>query len=141
LLNQRAVLAHGIWLDQADRALLAETGAQVAHCPSSNLFLGSGLLDWAALQDAGVAVTLASDVGGGTSLSPLRTMAEAYKVQALQGLRMTAWKLLYSATLRRGACAAPGARDRHARAWHAGRHRGLGLGRGAGCAAPRQPGA
>ena len=98
LLNERAVLAHGIWLDHADRALLAQTGAQVAHCPSSNLFLGSGLLDWAALQDAGVAVTLASDVGGGTSLSPLRTMAEAYKVQALQGLRMTAWKLLYSAT-------------------------------------------
>jgi guanine deaminase len=104
LLNERAVLAHGIWLDPADRALLAETGAQVAHCPSSNLFLGSGLLDWPALQDAGVAVTLASDVGGGTSLSPLRTMAEAYKVQALQGLRMTAWKLLYSAT--RGAARA-----------------------------------
>lgn len=98
LLNERAVLAHGIWLDQADRALLAGIGAQVAHCPSSNLFLGSGLLDWAALQQEGVSVSLASDVGGGTSLSPLRTMAEAYKVQALQGLRMTAWKLLYGAT-------------------------------------------
>jgi guanine deaminase len=104
LINERAVLAHGIWLDESDRALLADAGAQIAHCPISNLFLGSGLLDWAALQDAGVAVTLASDVGGGTSLSPLRTMAEAYKVQALQGLRLTAWKLLYSAT--RGAARA-----------------------------------
>jgi guanine deaminase len=104
LLNERAVLAHGIWLDDDDRALLADTGAQVAHSPSSNLFLGSGLLDWKRLHEAGAAVTLASDVGGGTSLSMLRTMAEAYKVQALQGLRLTAWKLLYSAT--RGAARA-----------------------------------
>jgi guanine deaminase len=104
LLNERAVLAHGVWLDDDDRALLADTGAQIAHSPTSNLFLGSGLLDWHKLQDAGAAVTLASDVGGGTSLSMLRTMAEAYKVQALQGLRLTAWKLLYSAT--RGAARA-----------------------------------
>jgi guanine deaminase len=104
LLNERAVLAHGVWLDDDDRALLADTGAQIAHSPSSNLFLGSGLLDWRALHDAGAAVTLASDVGGGTSLSMLRTMAEAYKVQALQGLRLTAWKLLYAAT--RGAARA-----------------------------------
>jgi guanine deaminase len=104
LLNQRAVLAHGVWLDDDDRALLADTGAQIAHSPSSNLFLGSGLLDWRALHEAGAAVTLASDVGGGTSLSMLRTMADAYKVQALQGLRLTAWKLLYAAT--RGAARA-----------------------------------
>jgi guanine deaminase len=104
LLNERAVLAHGVWLDDADRALLADTGAQIAHSPTSNLFLGSGLLDWRALDEAGAAVTLASDVGGGTSLSMLRTMAEAYKVQSLQGLRLTAWKLLYTAT--RGAARA-----------------------------------
>jgi guanine deaminase len=100
------VLAHGIWLDDTDRALLAETGAQIAHSPSSNLFLGSGLMDWVRLQDAGAAVSLASDVGGGTHLSMLRTMAEAYKVQALQGIRLTAWKALYSAT--RGAARALG---------------------------------
>jgi guanine deaminase len=104
LLGERAVLAHGIWLDDGDRALLAETGAQIAHCPTSNLFLGSGLIDWTRLQDAGVAVSLASDVGGGTSLSQLRTLAEAYKVQALQGVRLTAWKALYAAT--RGAARA-----------------------------------
>src|SRR5690606_12810456 len=46
LLDERSVLAHGIWLDDADRALLAATGAQIAHSPTSNLFLGSGLLGW-----------------------------------------------------------------------------------------------
>jgi guanine deaminase len=104
LLGPRSVLAHGIWLDDADRALLAATGAAIAHCPSSNLFLGSGLLDWQALADAGAAVTLASDVGGGTSLCMQRTMAEAYKVQALQGLKLSAWALLHAAT--RGAASA-----------------------------------
>ena len=104
LLGRRAVLAHGVWLDADDRALLAETGAQIAHSPSSNLFLGSGLMSWTQLQDAGAAVTLASDVGGGTSLSMLRTMADAYKIQALQGVRLTAWKALYAAT--RGAARA-----------------------------------
>lgn len=98
LLGPRSVLAHGIWLDDADRALLAETGAQIAHCPSSNLFLGSGLIGWQALADRGAAVTLASDVGGGTSLSMHRTMAEAYKVQALNGLKLSAWALLSAAT-------------------------------------------
>jgi len=104
LLNERAVLAHGIWLDEADRALLHSTGAQVAHCPTSNLFLGSGLFGWAAAEAAGVNVSLATDVGGGTSLSMLRTAAAAYQVQALAGQRITAWALLHAAT--RGAAQA-----------------------------------
>ena len=104
LLGPRSVLAHGIWLDDADRALLAASGAQIAHSPSSNLFLGSGLVGWRALEAAGAAVTLASDVGGGTSLSMLRTLADAYKVQALAGERLTAWKALHAAT--RGAAQA-----------------------------------
>jgi guanine deaminase len=99
LLNERSILAHGIWLDDADRAALRATGAQIAHCPSSNLFLGSGLFDWAAAQAAGVPVSFGCDVGGGTSLSMLRTMADAYKVQAMGGRRVTAWKCLYTATL------------------------------------------
>ncbi len=98
LLNERAVLAHGIWLDQADRQLLADTGAQIAFCPTSNLFLGSGLFDWQAAVDTGHRVTLASDVGGGTSLSMLRTLAEGYKVQMLRGTRVSAWNLLHTAT-------------------------------------------
>jgi guanine deaminase len=99
LLNERAIFAHGIWLDDADRAALHQAGAQIAHCPSSNLFLGSGLFDWAAARDAGVNVSLGCDVGGGTSLSMLRTLGDAYKVQALRGRRLTAWQGLYAATL------------------------------------------
>ncbi len=99
LIGPRGVLAHGIWLDERDRAVLRERGAQIAHSPSSNLFLGSGLFDWAQAQREGLHVSLASDVGGGTSLSMLRNMADAYKIQALQGTRLTAWKALYTATL------------------------------------------
>ena len=82
----------------------ARAGAQIAHSPSSNLFLGSGLFDWRAAEQAGVEVSLASDVGGGTSLSMLRTMADAYKVQAMAGQRLTAWTALHAAT--RGAAQA-----------------------------------
>lgn len=99
LLHERAVLAHGIWLDAHDRALLRATGAHIAHSPGSNLFLGSGLFDWQAAHDAGHRVSLASDVGGGTQLCALRTMAEAYKVAALRGARLNAWTALHAATL------------------------------------------
>jgi guanine deaminase len=98
LLGPRGVLAHGIWIDAEDRALLRDSGAQIAHSPSSNLFLGSGLFDWPAARDAGVAVSIASDVGGGTSLSLIRTMADAYRVQAMAGNRLTAWTALHAAT-------------------------------------------
>ena len=99
LLHERTVLAHGIWLDGHDRALLRDSGAQIAHCPSSNLFLGSGLFDWQAATRTPHRVSVATDVGGGTSLSMTRTLAEAYKVQALRGTRLSAWCALHSATL------------------------------------------
>lgn len=101
LLHPRAVLAHGIYLDDADRRVMVERGAHIAHCPSSNLFLGSGLFDW---PGAPFAVSLASDVGGGTTLSLPRNMGDAYKVQALRGERLTAWAALHAAT--RGAAEA-----------------------------------
>jgi guanine deaminase len=104
LLGPRSILAHGIWLDDADRAALHKAGAQIAFCPSSNLFLGSGLFDWAQARESGVAVTLASDVGGGTHLSMRRTMLAAYQVQALRASRVSAWALLHAAT--RGAAQA-----------------------------------
>jgi guanine deaminase len=104
LLGPRSILAHGIWLDDADRAQLHEAGAQLAFCPSSNLFLGSGLFDWRGAREAGVAVSVASDVGGGTSLSMRRTLLSAYQVQAGLQRRVTAWALLHAAT--RGAAQA-----------------------------------
>ena len=106
LVGPRSVLAHGIWFDDEDRALLGASRAQVSHCPCSNLFLGSGLAHWRALEDGGAAVSLGTDVGGGTSLSMQRTLADAYKAQALQGVRLPAWKALHAAT--RGAAEALG---------------------------------
>jgi guanine deaminase len=106
MLHERAILAHGIWLDAQDRALLHDTGAQIAFCPTSNLFLGSGLFDWQSAIDTGHRVSMATDVGGGTSLSMLRTLAEGYKVQALRGTRLSAWVALHAAT--RGAAEALG---------------------------------
>ncbi|MCA9708030.1 MAG: guanine deaminase [Myxococcales bacterium] len=84
LLGPRAVLAHGVHVAPGDLERLAETGSTVALCPSSNLFLGSGLFDLAALQRAGVSIALGTDVGAGTSLSMLRTLADAYKVTQLR---------------------------------------------------------
>ena len=78
LLRDRTVYAHGIYLDDADRALLRDTGSAIAVSPTSNLFLGSGLFDFAAAERCGHLHGLASDVGGGTSFSPFETMKAAY---------------------------------------------------------------
>ena len=80
LMRKKAVYAHCIHLDAADRALMQTTGAAASVCPTSNLFLGSGFFDFAAADAAGVPHGLASDVGGGTSFSPFHTMLAAYYV-------------------------------------------------------------
>lgn len=104
LLGARSLMAHGIWLDDEDRARMAACGASVACCPSSNLFLGSGVFDWPAARGAGVAVSLATDVGGGTHLCMRRAMLDAYKSQASAGRRLTAFALLHAATLGAARC-------------------------------------
>ena len=98
LLAGHGIYAHGIWLDDEDRRVLRANGAMIAHSPSSNLFLGSGLFGWRAAEAAGVPVAVASDVGGGTSLSMQRNLADAYKVQAMAGERLSAWTALHAAT-------------------------------------------
>lgn len=91
LLGPGAVLAHGVHLTAAERERCARTGTALAHCPTSNLFLGSGIFPLtAAKEDTGpgvapVKVGLGTDIGAGTSFSPLRTMGEAYKVARLCG--------------------------------------------------------
>jgi guanine deaminase len=80
LLRPKSVYAHCIHLSEADRALMRERGAAAAVCPTSNLFLGSGFFDYQAADQAGMLYGLASDVGGGTSFSPFRTMLAAYTV-------------------------------------------------------------
>ena len=80
LLRPRAVYAHCIHIDDADRALMRSTGVAAAVSPTSNLFLGSGFFDYASADRAGFLYGLASDVGGGTSFSPFHTMLAAYYV-------------------------------------------------------------
>ncbi|MCC6076657.1 guanine deaminase [Pseudomonas sp. GCM10022188] len=99
LLGARAVFAHAIHLCDAECRRLGESGSAVAFCPTSNLFLGSGLFDLAKLEGHGVRVGLGSDIGAGTSFSPLATLNEAYKVLQLQGQKLDPFKALYLATL------------------------------------------
>ncbi len=80
LLRQRAIYAHCIHFDDADRVLMRDSGAAAAVCPTSNLFLGSGFFDYAGADRVGFQYGLANDVGGGTSFSPFHTMLAAYYV-------------------------------------------------------------
>lgn len=110
LLRPRAVYAHCIHLDAEDRARMGASGAAAAFSPTSNLFLGSGLFDLAAADAVGMHVGMATDVGGGTSFSMLRTLAEAYKVVQMTQQRMSAARAFYFATL--GGARALGLDDR-----------------------------
>ncbi len=99
MLRPRAMFGHCIWLDDVDRNRMAETQSAVAICPTSNLFLGSGLFNFERADAQQVALSLASDVGGGTSFSMLQTMNEAYKVARLGGTFLPALRMFYLATL------------------------------------------
>lgn len=99
IITDRTLLGHGVWLSDSERQRIANFGATVVHCPTSNAFLGSGLIDLKKTCDAGVEVALGSDIGAGTSLSPWITMLEAYKFQALRGQPLEPEALLYFATL------------------------------------------
>lgn len=101
LLGSSSLFAHGIHLSEREAARLSESGSAVMHCPTSNNFLGSGMMPMAFLQDRKRPVHLgvATDVGGGTSYSMLATLAETYKVQMLQGLKLPAAALFRMATL------------------------------------------
>ncbi|HEU0204602.1 MAG TPA: guanine deaminase [Burkholderiaceae bacterium] len=109
LLREKAIYAHCIWLDERDRARLAESGAVAAVCPTSNLFLGSGLFDFAAARAAAMRLALGTDVGGGQSFSMLATMRGAHDVARLKGVALSAAQLWYWAT--RGAAQALGWQD------------------------------
>lgn len=99
MMRPRAMYAHCIWLDDADRARMAETHSAVSMCPTSNLFLGSGLFNFERADAQHVPLSLATDVGGGTSFSMLQTMNEAYKVARMGGTYLPALRMFYLATL------------------------------------------
>lgn len=100
LLGERSLFAHGIHLSARECARLSESGSTVVHCPTSNTFLGSGLMSMPWLREKGRPVHLgvATDVGGGTSYSMLATLGETYKVQMLSGYKPTAHELFRMAT-------------------------------------------
>jgi guanine deaminase len=101
LIGRRAVLAHGVHLSEDELCRCHESGTALAHCPTSNLFLGSGLFRIGAVKDARrpVQVGLGTDVGGGTSFSLLATMGAAYEIAQLGGRSLSAVEAFYLATL------------------------------------------
>jgi guanine deaminase len=99
LSGPRAIHGHGIHLSPAEIDDLAASGTAIAHCPTSNLFLGSGFFRHAQLADAGVCIGLATDVGGGTSLSLIRTLSAAYQVAQAVRAPLPTMRGWYLATL------------------------------------------
>ncbi len=99
-LGPRAIYGHGIWLTEDELRRCHETGTAIAHCPTSNFFLGSGCLNLGVTskKERPVRVGLATDLGGGTSFSILRTMGEAYKAAQLAGYSLAAGHAFYLAT-------------------------------------------
>jgi len=101
LVGQKSIFAHGIQLTDSEFERLSQAGATIAFCPTSNLFLGSGLfnIDKAKSAATPIKVGLATDVGAGTSFSMLQTASAAYKVAQLRGQKLSAFKALFLATL------------------------------------------
>lgn len=101
LLGPRSIFAHGIHLSEREAQRLSESGSSVIHCPTSNTFLGSGLMSMTHLRnkERPVSLGIATDVGGGTTYSMLQTMGEAYKVQMLRGYKPSAAELFAMATI------------------------------------------
>jgi guanine deaminase len=101
LVGRRSVLAHAVHLTDQERRVCHERGCSIAHCPTSNNFLGSGLFHVQQAKDAShpIHVGLGTDIGAGTSFSILATMGEAYKVAELNGYSMSAVRSLFLGTL------------------------------------------
>ncbi len=98
LLGEKGLYGHAIHLEEREKDRLREVGAGLIHCPTSNTFIGSGLFDMGGLMAAGQRVGLASDTGGGSSFSMLRTMASAYEVGQLRHNPLHAAELMWLAT-------------------------------------------
>ena len=95
LLGPMSLFGHAIHLSERETAAMAATGSVAVFCPTSNLFLGSGLYDKVGLREQGVRRAIATDVGGGTNYSMLRTLDEGYKVLALRGQKLDPLKAFW----------------------------------------------
>lgn len=101
LLRKKALFGHAIHLSDREADAMAESGAVAVHCPTSNLFLGSGLFPLKAIKrrEKPITVAVATDIGGGSSYSMFKTMDEAYKIQQLLGERLNPLESFYHMTL------------------------------------------
>ncbi|MFT5162065.1 MAG: guanine deaminase [Alteromonadaceae bacterium] len=99
LLGRRSIFAHGVHLHDDECRRLGQSESAIAFCPTSNLFLGSGLFNLKQAEAFDVNVGMGTDVGAGTSFSILKSMNEAYKIQQLRGEKLTPFKAFYLATL------------------------------------------
>ncbi len=99
LLGPKTLLGHCIHLTDAEIAAIAGSRSVAVFCPTSNLFIGSGLFDLDRLQKSNVRNAIATDIGGGTSYSMLRTLDEGYKILNIQGQRYHPLRSFYQATL------------------------------------------
>jgi guanine deaminase len=99
LTGSRSVFAHGVHLTDEELQLMAKTDSAISFCPTSNLFLGSGLFPLQKAKTFGVKVGLGTDIGAGTSFSHFETLGEAYKIQQLQSKKLSAFEGFYLATL------------------------------------------
>jgi len=98
LLGKGGLYGHAIYLEEREKARLREVDGSLIHCPTSNTFIGSGLFDMAGLMADGHRIGLATDTGGGSSFSMLRTMAAAYEIGQLRGVPLHSSQLLWLAT-------------------------------------------
>ncbi len=98
LLGERGLYGHAIHLTPREIDRLAEVNAAVVHCPTSNTFIGSGLFDMAGMKARGIRTGLATDTGGGSSFSMLRTMAATYEIGQLRGTALHPAHLMWLAT-------------------------------------------
>ncbi|NND50436.1 MAG: guanine deaminase [Rhizobiales bacterium] len=100
LVGPGAIFGHCIHLDSRERAMLRDSGSAIAHCPTSNTFIGSGLFDLKGLKrEAGIPVGLATDIGGGSSFSMFQTMKTAYEIAQLRGDTLHPACAFYLATM------------------------------------------
>ncbi len=103
LLGRRSVFAHAVHCQDSELARLAETGSSIAHCPTSQQFLGSGTMPWRRTVASGVNVAIGSDVGAGDEWLVSRVLNDAFKVHLSEpgdaGVEIDAAELLFTGTL------------------------------------------
>jgi guanine deaminase len=99
LLGSRTMYAHGIHFSDNDIEMVMNTDTSIIHCPTSNLFLGSGLFDYKKFHTRGIRLALGTDIGGGTSMSPFATMKAAYEIAQFQNYSLSPFEVFYLLTL------------------------------------------